>query len=232
VSTIAYTRSTEQQSRYAGVRAMAPLMLAYTPFALVIGVAVAQVSDPVAGWSGSWLIYGGSAHLAALKGLAAGGVAGAIIVPLLINTRMLLYSASIARRWREQPAWFRIVAAAFLVDPTWALADRHAASEPSLSEQRSFFLGAAITMGVWWSAMIAAGAIAGNRLPHFGLELVAPVCLISLVGSRIRGRSHQLAAIAAAASTLFAPALPAGLSLIAAIAIGCGVAHVSDRWAR
>ena len=54
----------------AGAAAMAPLVVAYAPFALVIGSTVATLDQPVAGWAGSWLIYGGSAHLAALQGLS------------------------------------------------------------------------------------------------------------------------------------------------------------------
>ena len=59
----------------AGVVAMVPFVLGYAPFALVIGAAVAKSGDPLAGWSGSWLIYGGSAHLA-VAALAARRAAG------------------------------------------------------------------------------------------------------------------------------------------------------------
>ena len=55
-----------------GARAMAPFVLAFAPFALVIGSTVATLDNPVAGWAGSWLIFGGSAHLAAVRGIADG----------------------------------------------------------------------------------------------------------------------------------------------------------------
>jgi predicted branched-subunit amino acid permease len=58
-----------------GVLTMLPLLAAYIPFALVIGAAVAEHGSPVAGWSGSWLIYGGSAHLAAIRTLDEAGPA-------------------------------------------------------------------------------------------------------------------------------------------------------------
>ena len=184
--------STRHDSVFVGARSMAPLLLAYSPYALVIGSAVARVDDRVAGWSGSWIIYGGSAHLAALKGISEGAYATAIAVALLVNARLLVYSASIAPRWREQPVWFRLVGAAFLIDPTWALADQHAATGATPEAQRRFFLGAGITLGLWWMALIGVGAIIGNRLPHVGLELVAPLCLMSLIGTRIRNRSNRI----------------------------------------
>jgi predicted branched-subunit amino acid permease len=232
MSTVAFEPSIQRQSLFTGVRAMAPMMVAYSPYALVIGSAVAQIDDPIAGWSGSWLIYGGSAHLAALKSIGEGAFAMAIAVALLVNARLLLYSASISAHWRGQPAWFRLLGAAFLIDPTWALADQHAASGASPEAQRRFFLGAGITLGVWWSAMIAAGAVIGDRLPHVGLELVAPLCLMSLIGTRVRDRSNRWAAVAAAITALLASHAPAGTGLIAAIAAGCVAANVSGRWSR
>jgi predicted branched-subunit amino acid permease len=232
MSTVALAPSTQQESLLAGVKSMAPMMLAYSPYALVIGSAVAGIGDPVAGWSGSWLIYGGSAHLAALKGIGEGAFATAIAVALLVNARLLVYSTSIARHWRNQPVWFRLFGAAFLIDPTWALADQHAATGASPEAHRRFFLGAGITLGVWWSAMIAVGAIIGNRLPDVGLELVAPLCLMSLIGTRVRDRGNRWAALAAAPAALLTSQAPAGTGLIAAIAVGCVAAHLSGRWSR
>ena len=42
-----------------GALAIVPLVVAYVPFALVIGAAAAERGAPVAGWAGSWLILGG-----------------------------------------------------------------------------------------------------------------------------------------------------------------------------
>ena len=73
------------------------------PFALVIGSAAADHGTPLAGWAGSWLIFGGSAHLAAIRTLDDAGAVAAILTGLLINARLLVYSASLARRWAGQP---------------------------------------------------------------------------------------------------------------------------------
>jgi len=43
---------------------MTPLAIAYLPFALVLGAAVAHSPDPMAGWAATLPPYGGSAHLA------------------------------------------------------------------------------------------------------------------------------------------------------------------------
>ena len=110
-----------------GVLDMVPLFAAYVPFALVIGSAVADHGSVVAGWAGSWLIFGGSAHLAAIRTLDQAGAVVAVLTALMVNARLVIYSASLARRWRDQPRWFRTVGAALVIDPTWAAAERHAA---------------------------------------------------------------------------------------------------------
>jgi predicted branched-subunit amino acid permease len=227
------TRDDEQwRDLWVGAAAMAPFVLAYAPFALVIGSAVGALDDPIAGWAGSWLIYGGSAHLAALHGLAGGTVLLAIATALLVNTRLLVYGASMAPRWRDQPRWFRVIAPAMLVDPTWALAERHAAQHASPAVQRRLFLGAGLTLGVAWSAFIALGAVIGNRLPDVGLELAAPLCLVALVGPRLRDRQHLWAAIAGAVAMLVTAGGPAGTGIVAAIVAGCTAASLARRESR
>ena len=109
-----------------GALAMLPLLASYIPFALVIGSTAADHGAALAGWAGSFLIFGGSAHLAALRTLDQAGPLAAILTGLLVNARLLVYSTSLARRWPEQPGWFRVVAAGLIIDPTWAAAERHA----------------------------------------------------------------------------------------------------------
>jgi predicted branched-subunit amino acid permease len=125
-----------------------------------------------------------------------------------------------------------VIGAALLIDPTWALADRFDATGPSLAAQRRFFLGAGVTLGVAWSALIAIGAVIGNRLPNIGLELAAPLCLIALVGTRIRGREHRWAAITAAITAIAAYDAPSGMGTVIAIAAGCVAGETARRWAR
>ncbi len=203
----------------AGVVAMVPFVLGYAPFALVIGAAVAKSGDPLAGWSGSWLIYGGSAHLAVLRSLDA-GLLVAVASGLLINARLLAYSASLARRWHDQPLWFRVVAAALVIDPTWAAAERHAAAGASDAAQRRFFLAAGAVLGVGWSTLIAVGVVAGGRLDAVDLEVVVPLCLAALVGPALRDAANRVPVIAAGSVAVLTSRWPSGIALLLAIAAG------------
>jgi branched chain amino acid efflux pump len=202
-----------------GIVAMAPFVVGLAPFALTIGAAAARTDDPLAGWSGSWLIFGGSAHLAVLRSVHA-GVLVALAGGLLIHARLVAYGASLARRWQHQPLWFRLVAAAFVIDPTWAAAERHAASRPSDAAQRRFFLAAGVALGVGWSTLIAVGVVAGGRLDSVDLDVMVPLCLVALVTPALRDATNRVPMITAGAVALLGPLLPSGTTMLLAIVAG------------
>jgi predicted branched-subunit amino acid permease len=192
-----------------GIGAMLPLVVGYVPFALVIGATAADLGHPVAGWAGSWLVYGGSAHLATLTTLD-DGLAAAVATGLLINARLLVYSASLGRRWASQPTWFRLTAAALVIDPTWAVVERDVATERDDREQRWFFLGAELTLGLAWSTAIAIGAMLGARIDAVD-------------------RRTALVIVSAAAVALATSSWPAGTGLLAAVVVGTLVGLILDR---
>jgi len=202
-----------------GIVAMAPFVVGLAPFALTIGTAAAHSDDPLAAWSGSWLIFGGSAHLAVLRSVHA-GVLVAIAGGLLIHARLVAYGAALARRWHHQPLWFRLVAAALVIDPTWAAAERHAASGASDAAHRRFFLAAGVALGIGWSTLIAVGVVAGGRLDSIDLDVMVPLCLVALVAPALRDAANRVPMIAAAAVALLGPLWPSGTTMLLAIVAG------------
>ncbi len=211
-----------------GVVAMVPFVVGYSPFALSIGAAVAAHGDRLAGWSGSWLVYGGSAHLATLQTLDSSGLLLAILAGVVVNLRLVVYSASLARRWTAQPLWFRLLAAPLIIDPTWAVADA-ADGSASPAAQRRFFLAAGLTLGAGWSALIAVGAVLGTRVHGDHLAVAVPLCLAVLVGPHLRrGDTRSVCAVAAAVA-LLGRDLPAGSGLVLAVLAGCAAGAMPRR---
>ena len=62
-----------------GALAIAPLVIGFAPFALVIGATVAASAHEGPGFAASWLVYGGSAQLALTRTLESGGAVLAVI---------------------------------------------------------------------------------------------------------------------------------------------------------
>lgn len=216
----------------AGAVAMLPLVAGYVPFALVIGAAVAHHGARLAGWAGSWLIFGGSAHLATIRTLEKSGAVAAVLTGLLINARLVVYSASLARRWIDQPRWFRVVGAALIIDPTWALAERHADRCADPRAQRRYFLAAGLTLGIAWSLAIAVGIVVGSRLDWLDVDIVVPLCLVTLIGGGIRARTERCIIAVAASTAVLTRNLPSGTGLLLAVAAGVAAGGAMDRRTR
>ena len=173
---------------WAGVMAMVPMVAGLAPFALVLGSVIAEHPRR----------WRGGRDLADLQWQCppdrasgrrrGGGAPLAIASGLLVNARVGIYSASLAARWRGQPSWFRPVAAALLIDPTWALAEERLSRPGSATDHRRYYLGAGITLAVGWAMMVTAGMVVGHQFGGaFGLDLAVPLCLVALVGPRLGG---------------------------------------------
>jgi predicted branched-subunit amino acid permease len=207
-----------------GVLAMAPMIVGYAPYAVVVGSVIAAHGSPAAGWAGIWLIFAGSAHLATIKGVEAGSLALAILTGLVVNARLLVYSASMAEHWRGQPRWFRLAAGAALVDPTWFVADRRAREPGTLQEARQFFFGAAGTLAIAWGVLVTTGMLLGAGMgAALGLELAVPLCLLSMIGPRVLKNGSRAVVVTAGLTALLAGSMPASTGLLAAIVAGAVV---------
>ncbi|OLT09978.1 hypothetical protein BJF78_29615 [Pseudonocardia sp. CNS-139] len=107
-----------------GLAQSAAVIVAYVPFGLTLGATLAATDvPPWVAWLSSPLMFGGAAQLVAVTML--GGGAGAVLVvlsALVVNTRMVLYSASLAPYAAQWPRRWRLVGAYLLADPVYALA--------------------------------------------------------------------------------------------------------------
>lgn len=214
----AESRSTELRR---GALDMAPLLVGYAPFAMIVGTAIAEHTDPAAGWAGIWLVLGGSAHLATLRALADGPAVLAAATGLLVNARLVVYSASLRPIWGRQPVWFRLVAAALLIDPTWAAAHSRAARSGTDRAHRNYYLASAVVLSTGWCLMITAGMVVGSAWSaELGLEVAVPLCLIVLVAPRLLDRSTRGTVAVAAVLAVVTNGAPGGVGTLLVIVAG------------
>lgn len=201
---------------YAGARAMTPLLLAYVPFGLVVGAAVASSANPLAAWLAIWTIYGGAAHLAVLDVLAQGsGWLAAAVVGLLVNARLTAYATAMSPEWRTAPLRVRALAGLMLSDAPWALA------RGRQDGQRRFYLGAALVLFAAWPVLVTLGVLFGSVVDAVPVvDLLPALALGAMVVPQLRQRPAAVAAFAAAASAVPTRHLPAGVALAVAAAVG------------
>jgi predicted branched-subunit amino acid permease len=215
----------------AGARGMLPLMLAVAPQGLSLGLALGQMPHShLAGWATSGLLYAGSSQLALMSTYASSGAA-AILVALIVNLRLLLYSAALAPQWRERSLSWRLVAGYVLVDPSFVLAQKRN-SEPGSARSRStYYLGGALLLWLWWQVITGVGILAPHVIPHLGaLWAAAPLCFVALLAGAVKEPKSLVAAGTALVASVGLGGLPLSSGL--GLAMMLGLATASVRWPR
>jgi predicted branched-subunit amino acid permease len=194
-----------------GVRAMLPLLAGVAPFGLVIGVTVAEAGVPhLAGWSLSWLVYAGSAQLAAV-GLLGSGASAAVVVAsvAVINLRVGLYGAALAPHWRGTSWGWRVLAGYLLIDPSFAVGSQsYDGSRPAPLAHRHY-LGGALVLWTGWLTVTGLGVTVGAVLPSaLRLESIGPLYIVALVVLSVRTKATWVAVGVATVTAVGASLLP------------------------
>ncbi|HEU4675876.1 MAG TPA: AzlC family ABC transporter permease [Motilibacteraceae bacterium] len=208
-----------------GVRAMAPMLLAYAPLGLVVGAAVAASANPLAAWLSTWTIYSGAAHLAVLDVLAHGsGWSAAAVAGLLVNARLSAYATDLAPEWATAPVWHRIAAALMVTEAPWAL------SRGRESGRRAFYVGAGLTLFVGWPTLVTTGVLTGSWLSGAPVTGLLPALTLGAVVVRqLRDRPVAVAAAATAVSAVATVRLSAGVAMGVAAVVGAVAALAAER---
>jgi len=210
------------------LRDTASVALGMVSFGVTLGVAISVLGfGTLPGLVGAVAVYGGSAQLTAVTLVHQGAaLLGVVISAAVVNSRLLLYSASLSPRFRGQPTWFRWLAPHFVIDQTYLLST----ARPDL-DRRTFrrywgWLGSFVL--VVWSSSIATGMIAGPVLPampHLGF--VGTAMFLGMLGPRLTNRPAVAAAVAgglvAAAAGVVRPELGIICGAVAGVVAGTAV---------
>ncbi len=210
----------------AGWREASSVAIAYVPFALALGATLALATGrPLLAWSTSPLLFGGAAQLVAVRLLASGAGAAVIVVSaLIVNARLLLYSASLAPHAREWSARSRWAGAYLLIDPVYALAmnrysDPHRRGDAR--ERRVYYTTVGLVLWTTWQLTTGAGVLLARVLPSsLRLEFAAPLTFLLLLLPMLASRAAYAAAATGGAVAMAAHGLPLGLGLLTGAAAG------------
>ncbi len=213
-----------------GVRDLTPILLGVVPFGLIAGIAAVSAGlTPFHGVGMSLIVFAGAAQLAALDLI--GNAAPALVViatALIINTRFVMYSASLAPYFQEASTPQKVAASYLLTDQAYAFSiNRFTSRQEPTRVRMSYYLGAALTLWVTWQVSTAAGAFLGAAVPEaWSLDFAIPLVFIALLVPAIRDRADAGAAATAAILAVLLVGLPynLGLPLAATAGIIAGIA--------
>jgi predicted branched-subunit amino acid permease len=159
--------------------------------------------------------FAGSAQVAAVSVLGAGGgVVAAVVAALLLNVRYAPIGITVAHAFRGGLPQ-RLVESQLVVDESWALA-----GGGSARFDRRVMLGVGCTLYVAWVGGTVVGALAGQAIgdpSKFVLDGAFAALFTALLAAQLRGRTPVAAAGAVIAAALI-PVTPPGVPIIAATA--------------
>jgi predicted branched-subunit amino acid permease len=221
----------------AGAIAVAPIVVGIVPFGLIAGVAAVDrgmtVADAMAFSIG---IFAGAAQLAAIEVLGTGGsIAVAVITALVINLRMMMYSASLAPWLADEPLPRRAIAAYTLTDQAYAVSlarytDPGNRDLPA-SDRLPFYLGAGATLWATWQLCTITGAVAGGSMPDgVPLGFAIPLVFLALLPPAVTDRPTVVAAVVGAAVATVGAQWPANLGMLAGAVSGIAVGAAMALW--
>lgn len=218
-----------------GVRDVVPAVIAVVPFALLIGaLAVQKGLSAAATITMSATVFAGASQFVAL-GLWREPAPILLIVAAtaLVNARHLLMGASLAPRLKAFSPAKRRLCLFFLVDESWALAERRG-RETALTPP--YYAGLMLPLYSVWVVFTAVGAIAGAAIEEpqrFGLDFAFTAIFIGLIVALARDRA-SLAAVAASgiAAALTHLAAPGPLPILAGSLAGLAAAALTGKGGR
>ena len=200
----------------AGVRDVSPLLLGIVPFGLVAGIAAVDAGLGLAEAVGlSVIVFAGASQLAAIELLAQNAPLAVVIgTAVVINVRMVMYSASIAPYLAEYGRRFRAGLAYLLTDQAYALSVAEYERTPDRTRWR-YYLGAAATLWVVWQITTVVGFVIGAGVPDaWGLTFAVPLVFLALLVPAMKDRPTVLAAVVGGAVAVAAAGLPMNLGLL------------------
>ena len=160
-----------------------PVVAAATPIGLLFGaVGASKGLSTAEAVLMSVTVFAGGAQLAAVEiWTSPAPVLALLISTLLINSRYVLMSASLAPKVRHLPLGVRLLGFHLLADENWALSERRATERPITTV---YFLGMGIVMLIVWTASSGIGAALGPLLGdprRFGADFAFTAIFIGLV---------------------------------------------------
>ena len=200
------------------------MLLALIPFGLAFGAtAMDNGLSALEALGMSVFVAAGAAQLAALPLLSAGAsVAVVVLTVLVINLRLMLYSASLAPHFRRLPLGWKGLLSYHLTDQAYAATiTRFDAGETEEPDKRWYFLGVGLSVWTTWQAATMLGVFIGAWASEgWSLDFVLPLIFVALAVPAIKDRTTGAAALSAGAASVFVAILPLNLGLIVAALIG------------
>jgi 4-azaleucine resistance transporter AzlC len=205
-----------------GIKNALPIFTGYLPLGAAYGILGRQAGlNILETVVMSVMVFAGSAQFIAAGMIGAGvGPLTIIITTALVNLRHLLMSASLAKAFRDFPAWLQAVLPFWLTDEAFVVCS---SALEGRTATPSYVAGLQITGYLGWVTGSFLGTALGNMASAFinlGIDYALPAMYIALLVMQIKNRTAILVGLlSGAVSLLLALTMPGNGNIIAATLI-------------
>lgn len=216
----------------AGIRDSVPFYLGIVPFAMITGIAAIEAGlSPVQAVVMSVIVFAGASQIAAFELLSNSAPLLVVIgTAVVVNLRMLMYSASIAPHFTRYSRRVRAALAHLLVDQVYAMSIAEFSRDDSRDRLR-YYAGLGLASWVVWSAGTAAGVLVGTGVPpELELSFAIPLVFIALLVPSLKDPPTIVAAIVSGAGALLAAGVPFNLGLFVGTVSGIAIGLAVEAW--
>lgn len=213
-----------------GVTDVVPLLLGIIPFGFIAGIATVNAGLGLPEAIGfSAIVFAGAAQLAALELIGRDApLTIVVITAVVINLRMLMYSASIAPHFRDLSRRMKAAVAYLLTDQAYALSIARYQNADSI-RSAAYYLGVAATLWIVWQLTTIAGVVLGTRVPEsLGLEFAVPLVFLALLIPAMEDWPTTVAGIAGGVVAVGTAGLPLNLGLLVGATVGIGAGILTE----
>ncbi|WP_262177503.1 AzlC family ABC transporter permease [Haloarcula laminariae] len=213
-----------------GVRDVLPLLLGVIPFGFVAGLATVNAGLGLAEAVGlSTIVFAGAAQLAALDLIGRDApLAIVVVTAVVINLRMLMYSASVAPYFQDISNRLKATVAYLLTDQAYALTIARYRSEDS-AHSVAYYFGVAATLWAVWQLTTVAGVVLGTNVPEsLGLEFAVPLVFLALLVPAMEDSPTTVAGILGGITAVGTAGLPLDLGLLVGATAGIVAGRLTE----
>lgn len=209
----------------AGIRAAGPIVVGIAPFALITGITAVGAGLTVGEIVGmSVIVFAGASQLAAIDLIGSNAPFVVVVATaVVINARMMMYSASIAPYLQAYALRVRGLAAYVLTDQAYAVSVAEYETQDRRDRIR-YYLGIALALWVVWQVGTVAGAVLGASVPDvLGLDFALPLVFLALLVPAMKDRGTTTAGVVSGGVVLGVATIGVPLNLDLPIAAVVGV---------
>ncbi|MGI9528936.1 MAG: AzlC family ABC transporter permease [Acidimicrobiia bacterium] len=225
---------TTAESRWVdGVSDVSPILLSVAPFGLIFGVTAAAADVPaLAAWASSFIIFAGASQIAIVEILDGGGAAlVALVTAVVINARMLMYSADMGRYTVSTSGRTKAAVAYLLTDQAYLVTSHRFPDPKTAPSVLPYYFGAGLGLWTTWQITTTLGMVLGASIPSsWSLEFAIPLTFMALLVLAIRDKPGLVAAIVGGVVAVAAFTLPYHLGLLVGACAGVAAGMISERW--